>query len=353
MRAGAGGTYVISWAQTEVDGIACAPLEALAIGAEWRWHGEALRVDGPAEFLLLSGGTGSEDTRQRAARAVNRLLGAAVRGRPLHADDPDESLSDQSFSVTDGYEAYTVTLIDVPGSPARLAMFSCRVPPRDRAMWLVDCALDIRPRQASADAPAVICFTPGTLIATPDGPRAVETLRPGARVSTRDDGPQALLWTGGRRMSGARLHAMPELRPVRFRAGALGIGRPDADLLVSPRHRMLVRGAAARALFNETEVLVAAADLVNGTTVRIEQGLRETWYIHLLLERHQILRANGLESESFHPGATTLDMIAPEDRAGLLALMPELAGNAAAYGGYARRRLGAAEAAILRREVAA
>lgn len=353
MKAGAGGTFVISWAQTEVDGVCAAPIGALTIGAQWRWQGEALRIDGPAELLLLTGAVGEAETRRHAARAVRRLLGAAVNGRRFDEADPADSESDQSFTVTDGYAAYTVTLVDLPDSPARLAMFSGRIPPRETELWLVDRMLDTRPRQLAIEAPAVICFTRGTLIATPQGQRAVETLRPGERVSTRDDGAQEIVWTGGRRMTGARLYVTPELRPVRFRAGALGIGRPDADLLVSPQHRMLVQGAASRALFNEAEVLVAAADLVNGATVRFEQGLREVHYIHLLFERHQILRANGLESESFHPGASTLEMIAPDECASLLRLMPHLEGDTAAYGAYARRRLRTAEAAILRHDLAA
>ncbi|MBW6506339.1 MAG: Hint domain-containing protein [Rhodobacteraceae bacterium] len=353
MTAGASGTFVISWAQTEVDGVPDAALTALTIGASWVWRGEALRLDGPDDLLLLTGAVGEAETRQRAARSVRRLLGAAVSGRRHEPVDLTEDIGEQSFVVTDGYQAYTVTLVDLPDNPARLAMFSGRMPPRGAELWVVDRMFDARPRAVQADAPAVICFTPGTLIATPRGACAVENLRPGDRVNTRDDGAQEIVWVGGRRMTGARLYAMPELRPVRFRAGALGIGRPDADLLVSPQHRMLVRGPAARALFNEAEVLVSARDLVNGGSVRIEQGLREAHYIHLLFERHQIVRANGLESESFHPGATTLEMIAPAERAGLLALMPHLAADTAAYGGFARRRLRTAEAAILRHEMAA
>ncbi|MFD1808336.1 Hint domain-containing protein [Gemmobacter lanyuensis] len=126
-------------------------------------------------------------------------------------------------------------------------------------------------------------------------------MRPGDSILTRDNGPQPILWTGHRRMTGARLYAMPHLRPIRFRAGALGSGRPEDDLLVSPQHRMLVQGPAARALFNEAEVLVAAEDLLNDRSIVVDHALREVTYVHILLERHNIVFANGMETESFHP----------------------------------------------------
>jgi hypothetical protein len=355
MRTGYCGTFVISWAQTEIDGITAAPVQALTVGGTWQWRGEALRVDGARDLLQLQGAEGDEALRRRAARAVRRLLGAAVGAGSLAPPDLAVDEAEQGFSVTDGYRLYTVTVIELPDCAARLLMFAGHIPPRETELWVVEQFLlpPAAAPQAQAEAPAVICFTPGTMIATPEGLRPVQDLQQGDKISTRDDGAQPILWAGDRRMSGARLHAMPHLRPVRFLAGALGIGRPDADLLVSPQHRMLLRGAAAQALFNETEVLVAAADLVNGDTVRVEHGLREAHYIHLLLERHQILRANGLECESFHPGAATLEMIAPQQRAGLLALLPHLAEGGASYGDYARRRLHSAEAAILRHDIAA
>ena len=46
---------------------------------------------------------------------------------------------------------------------------------------------------------------------------------------------------------------MPRLRPIRIRAGALGVERPDQELLVSPEHRMLVKGDVAQSLFNVPE----------------------------------------------------------------------------------------------------
>jgi hypothetical protein len=99
--------------------------------------------------------------------------------------------------------------------------------------------------------------------------------------------------------------------------------------------------------------LVAAEDLLNGSSIAIDLTLREVTYIHILLERHQVIWANGLETESFHPSNTALDTVAPEQRAGLLSLLPGLAENPHVYGDYARRNLSGSEAAILRHDLAA
>jgi hypothetical protein len=144
---------------------------------------------------------------------------------------------------------------------------------------------------------------------------------------------------------------MPHLRPIRFASGALGFGRPDQELLVSPQHRMLIKGQAALALFNTPEVLVAAQDLVNDRTIMVDHSVREVTYVHILLGQHNIVWANGLETESFHPSNTALDTVADDQRAGLLEILPEIAQNPHAYGDYARRNISAAEAAILRHEM--
>ncbi len=355
MKTGFQGTFVISWTQTEVDGLTSPSLDVLRVGASWRWGGVAVRVDGPQDVLILSGAEEVAEVRRRAARMVRRLVGGAITLNRGSALDPDEDLllPDQSFVVTDGRQSYVLTIIPVPDTGARLLMVVGDVPPPDRDLWVVRTSFEpfaapVGQRQAGG----VICFTPGTRIMAADGPRLIEALRPGDRVLTRDNGAQEILWTGHRRMSGARLYAMPGLRPIRFRAGALGIGRPDADLLVSPQHRMLLRGDAAKALFNADEVLVAAEDLLNDATITVDHDLREVTYVHLLLPQHNILWANGLETESFHPSNTSIDTIDEAQRGGLLALMPFADKTPHEYGDYARRNLSASEAAILRHEMA-
>lgn len=349
MQAGFRGTFVISWSQTDVDGLDDPALSALEVGSVWSWRGDAICVDGPGGPLRLDGALGEADLRRRAAGMVRRLVGAALdHPHPGHADDAEADLPENAFTVTDGARSFTVTLIGTaPGRPP-LLMFLDALPPRETELWVVSHTL---PRIAPADlahAPEqVICFTPGTRIATPSGPRPVEDLAEGDRVATKDSGPQEILWIGRRRIGGARLFAMPSLRPVRIAPGALGLCQPDAALRVSPAHRLVLRGARARALFNTDEVLVAARDLIDERQVRIDHAAREVTYIHLLLPRHEVLWANGIETESFHPAGTQPEALAPEDRARLVAGLPEVDADPFRYGPFARRSLSRSEAAIL------
>lgn len=353
MKTGFRGTFVMSWSQTEVEGQRNAPVEALMVGAAWAWQGEAVQVDGPNDILRLDRAEDQVALRRRAARKVRRLVGQVLGGQDIAAPaDRDEPLMDARFVVTDGHRGYTATLIPVaPGQPP-LLMFVDELPPRGVDLYVVHCALG---RFASPQVPrdaGVICFTPGTLISTPEGPRPVQTLRAGDRVLTLDNGPQEIRWIGARRLTGARLHVEPRLRPIRIGAGALGIDRPEQALLVSPEHRMLVRGPVAQALFNTREVLVAARDLVNFGTISVDTQAREVTYIHLLLPSHQVLWANGVECESFHPASASLAALDEFDRLRLLALDPELERDPHRYGTYARRNLTTSEAAILRYEAA-
>ncbi len=158
------------------------------------------------------------------------------------------------------------------------------------------------------------CFTPGTMIATPGGEQAVETLRPGDLVLTEDHGAQELLWIGSRTVRGQGRYAH-----VVFDDGAIGnTGR----LAVSPQHRMLIEGWRAELMFAAERVLVPAIALVNGTSVRRVETESVT-YIHLLFRDHEMLWANGVPTESFFIG----HLAKPEEqatRSEVLELFPEL-----------------------------
>ncbi len=348
MGTGYNGTFVIPWSHTEIDGLRGAPIGSLKEGASWSWVGRAIRVDGPTSLFVLSGSEDVARLHARAARIVRKRLGGVAHlDLDAKADMDPEPLMDGGFSVTDGYREYRVTIIEMPtGEP--LAMLAGDLPDVGQELWISGMALaKAQVNRVNHGVRQVICFTPDTHIATPDGPVQVSDLNEGDLIQTKDDGPQPIRWIGSRRMTGARLFATPDLRPVRIRGGALGSGVPDAELLVSPDHRMVVRGPTAEALFNSPEVLVRARDMVNDRTITVDHRPSPVTYFHILLDRHQIVWANGLESETFHPANTPFEAIAPEQRAGLLEKVPEIDRDASLYGGFARRLLSAPEAAIL------
>lgn len=340
------GAFVIAWAQTCIDGFPAEPETELAEGMTWSWQGALLPLDGNPAALLLTASRDRDELRSRAARVVRKLLQHPAPGpADLAATDADP-LFRGAFIVSDGVRFFTVVPILLEDGSPPVLLLAGDPPPSGRELTVVHRNEQVL-RAMPPEAPTVICFTPGTRIRTEAGEVAIEDLGTGDRVLTRDDGPQEVLWSGHRRMSGARLFAMPQQRPIRLRKGALGVDRPDGDLIVSPEHRILMTGAAARDLWGEAEVLVRAADLVGDARVTVDHSLRETFYIHLLLDRHEVIWANGLEVETFHPGHMGLDHLTAQQRASLLERRPELARSPHAYGAPARRMLTRAEAAIL------
>jgi hypothetical protein len=349
MATGFRATFALRWEQTEINGRRAAPPEALFIGASWRWTGEAVRMDAGGGALRLESPLGMADLHRRAAQRAGRLLGMRATPRAGREAEPGQARRGSRFAVTDGSALFPLSMIS--GQGRDLVVAHGALPPQDCDLWVVELALDpVAPTERDVDIVGeggLICFTPGTLIRTATGVARIEDLRPDDRIQTKDNGLQAVLWQGARHIGGARLRAMPWLRPVRLLAGALGEARPEADLTVSPRHRMLVQGPAAQALFNTGEVLVAAADLVNDHTIRVDNFAREVTYIHVLLDAHNILWANGMETESFLPDRAALDHLDPASREMLLAAIPGPAGQQDGYGGPARRSLSRPEAALL------
>jgi hypothetical protein len=167
------------------------------------------------------------------------------------------------------------------------------------------------------------CFTPGTTIATPKGERLVEELREGDRIITRDNGIQEIRWVGRKEMSGKSLVANPHLKPILIRAGSLGNGLPERDMLVSPNHRMLVASEKTQLYFEEHEVLAAAKHLVGSEGIHAVDVMG-TAYIHFMFDRHEVVRSNGAWTESFQPGDYSLKGIGNSQRNEIFELFPEL-----------------------------
>ncbi|MGD9863127.1 MAG: Hint domain-containing protein [Pseudodonghicola sp.] len=170
----------------------------------------------------------------------------------------------------------------------------------------------------------VVCFVQGTRIETPKGSLPVETLKVGDLVLTADHGARPIRWVGSKQVPSHRLGANEKIRPIRIRAGALGAGVPLSDLAVSPQHRVLVRSKIAEKMFGEIEVLIPAKQLLQIDGIEVAHDLTELCYFHLLLDRHEILIANGAESESFYTGPSALKAVGLTAREEILALCPGL-----------------------------
>ena len=165
-----------------------------------------------------------------------------------------------------------------------------------------------------------VCFGAGTLILTNQGQKAVEKLVPGDKVITRDNGFQTVRWVGHTAVRAEGLYT-----PIEFQAGSIG---NETLLRLSPEHRVLVTGWAPELLMGQPEVFVAAKHLVNDKNIRHAPGGIIT-YVHFMLDRHEIVFANGAQCESFHPGEVALQALDRDVRRELFSLFPELADTAA------------------------
>ena len=132
------------------------------------------------------------------------------------------------------------------------------------------------------------CYCRGTLILTGRGEMPVEALAIGDLLRVRDGALRAIKWIGRRSYSGRFAAGNREVLPVVFRAGSLADGVPRRDLAVSPMHAMFVGGA-----------LVPAGALVNGASIVQAAAIDRVAYFHLELDSHDVIFAEGAESETF------------------------------------------------------
>lgn len=180
-----------------------------------------------------------------------------------------------------------------------------------------------QPAVAAADL-VVPCFTPGTLITTPRGPTPVEALRLGDKVLTLDNGFRPIVWINSVSLGRHHLTCDPSLRPIRVHAHAFGENQPNRDMLLSPQHRVLLRGWQTELLFGTHEGLAAVLHLINDHSVLRAVDVEHVTYIHFMFDRHEVVCADGMWAETFLPGPRTVNALDDGPRAELMKLFPEL-----------------------------
>ncbi len=173
-----------------------------------------------------------------------------------------------------------------------------------------------------------VCFVTGTLIDTPEGPRRVETLRPGDIVLTANAGPQPILWTGASPIP----RNDPRARPIEIPPQALGPGMPAHPIRLSPRHRVRVPGWLAQLAAGRADAFAPVSALVGHRGIRPVPAGATQRYHHLLLPVHGALICSGLPCESLYPGAVALRAMSRPARRSLQAAFPRLAADPDSYG---------------------
>lgn len=161
----------------------------------------------------------------------------------------------------------------------------------------------------------IACFVAGSVIETPSGLRKVQSLVPGDMVYTKDHGQQPVRWVGKRKVAGKGKFA-----PVRIAKGQFGAHRTH---LVSQQHRVLVSDAYIKDTVGEDEVLVPAKALTGCDRVSIVERDNVT-YVHILFDQHEIVKVNGVESESFFPGSQGISALDRASRKEIFDLFPDL-----------------------------
>ena len=173
-----------------------------------------------------------------------------------------------TLTVTDGGTMETFTLANAPGDTTKFYVYA------DGA--------------GGTDISSIPCYCPGTLIQTVSGERPIEDLVIGDQVVTLAGEARPIRWIGRRGYTGRFAARNPDVLPVLIHAGALEDGVPKRDLMVSPLHAMFIDG-----------LLIPASALVNGHSIATVKAVEQVEYIHLELDSHDVILAEGAPAESF------------------------------------------------------
>ena len=151
--------------------------------------------------------------------------------------------------------------------------------------------------QGVAIATAVVCFAVNVQIMTEFGELPIQDLRVGDRVLTLDRGFQPIRWIGSRQLSASELEASPGWRAVRIARGAFGPNVPSRPLKLSRQHRVFIApgpdGEAA---------LLPVKDCLDLDGVDEPPPSGGISYFHILMDRHDIVFANGQSCETLWTG---------------------------------------------------
>lgn len=267
------GSVQDSWTTANPNGAGNVALSGITVASDT----VSLAIDvGAGNTFTENAGSGATVTLVGSVYTITgsaAQISAALNGGVIHTDLTDVTTGNTDFSVS-------LVTTDTAGNTATSSL-----------------AVD------------VICFMPGTLIATPTGAVAVETLQHGDLVLTHDGLVKPVAWLGRQTVS-TIFADKTRVLPIRVKAGALADAVPARDLLVSPDHALLVDG-----------VLIHAGALVNGSSIVRETAVPTVFtYYHVELDDHSLVLAENTPAETF---VDSIDRLGFDNWAEHEALYPE------------------------------
>ncbi|WP_299625737.1 Hint domain-containing protein [uncultured Tateyamaria sp.] len=336
-------TFALQGTQTTING---APVDyAFAPNGTWSYSGDTTYFvveenDGATVF------NGDGDVNEFVD--TNERFGGAWEQTAFVDGVERQIIWDYTFTVTDGTNTWRIGVIDVDlnndndlndtvggqSEDGFFLVFPDGLPPPNTDLTTGGIVENDDSTPHVGLGATVVCFAAGSQIDTPDGPVPVEHLASGDLVLTAHDGPQPVQWAGATTVA-----AQGDAAPIIITAGTLG---NDTDLVVSPQHCILLSDWRAELLYGQDEVLVRAVDLLNMDGVYRHTGGMVT-YCHILMEKHQVVSAHGIWSETLYPGSVAMGAVGPAAMAEIEALLPDLS----SYGPTAAPRLRSFEARLL------
>lgn len=171
--------------------------------------------------------------------------------------------------------------------------------------------------QDAAYTHQIMCFRADALIKTKSGPKRAHALTSDDKIWTYSNG-----WSNPRAITHAIVRGASVAAPVRFPAGSIG---NSSALYLSQQHRVLLTDPRLEPLFGFSRMLVPARAFAGYRGVTIEP-VKAVHCVHILLDRHDILEANGALCESLllqdvaeaalaDPGAAQILLLTPEIKA--------------------------------------
>jgi len=296
-------TSITNWSGTDIE-TRNSNVYISGTGAE---QGRVAELNGGKNQVTVIEQTFTLDTNNTGDLSFDFALRSSSSGATANVDGIRVEISDSSgvvifsediFPTEATYQTFT-TSVDFPSSGDYTIRFTELGDNADGLGALLD------------NVSLLVCFAGCTGIATPSGTVPAADLAIGDLVNTAN-GPKPIRWIARRHVSAKDIAENNLFAPVRVSKGALGKGLPEKDLWVSRQHRLLVSSKVAQRMFGVNDVLLPAIRLTCLDGIDIDPAYTDFDYIHILLDAHEILFAEGAPAESMLLGQLALNSLTPE-----------------------------------------